>query len=119
MRSFVCENWRHTYVYDDNHRFELQFEQNPLDLTRKARVFSTIVAGIFLPRYSPVPQKNLILDTKEDTSLTIEDGVGVGVVDDSDSDLTKGVIAVIKAATPPNTPATPPSKPANLVQDFF
>lgn len=44
MRSFVCENWRHTYVYDDNHRFELQFEQNPLDLTRKARVFSTIVA---------------------------------------------------------------------------
>ena len=42
--NFVCENWRHSHVYDDNHRFELQFEQNPLDLSREARRFSTIIA---------------------------------------------------------------------------
>ena len=43
--NFVCESWRHNYIFDDNHSFELNFEQNPLDLTRKSRVFKTLIAS--------------------------------------------------------------------------
>ena len=43
--NFVCENWKHSLVFDDNHRFELQFEQNPLDLSRDARIFHTMIVA--------------------------------------------------------------------------
>lgn len=43
--NFVCEGWRHNYIFDDNHTFELKFEQNPLDLTRRTRVFKTMIAS--------------------------------------------------------------------------
>ena len=51
--SFVCESWRHNYVFDDNHSFELKFEQNPLDLSKKSRAFKTLVVGENRQIYAP------------------------------------------------------------------
>ena len=41
--NFICESWRHSYIFDDNHTIEVQLEQNPLDFSRKARVFKTAI----------------------------------------------------------------------------
>jgi phage-related protein len=54
--NFICESWRHTYVFDENHRFELHFEQTPIDLSRKARFFKTMIQsenGELLAPYKP------------------------------------------------------------------
>ena len=41
--NFICESWRHSYIFDNNHTIEIQLEQNPLDFSRKARVFKTAI----------------------------------------------------------------------------
>jgi len=51
--SFVCERWRHNYVFDDNHSFELKFEQNPLDLSKKSRAFKTLLVNSRREIYAP------------------------------------------------------------------
>ena len=51
--SFVCESWRHNYVFDDNHTFELKLEQNPLDLSKKSRAFKTLLLNSHREIYAP------------------------------------------------------------------
>ena len=51
--SFVCESWRHNYVFDDNHTLELRLEQNPLDLSKKSRAFKTLLLSSHREIFAP------------------------------------------------------------------
>ena len=51
--NFVCEGWRHTYIFDENHRFELGLEQMPIDLSRKARFFKTMIKNEYGETLAP------------------------------------------------------------------
>ena len=51
--SFVCESWRHNYVFDDNHTLELRLEQNPLDLSKKSRAFKTLLLSSHKEIFAP------------------------------------------------------------------
>lgn len=66
--SFVCESWRHNYIFDDNHSFELRFEQNPLDLSKKSRAFKTLLVNSHREIYAPYNGRDFGFQTYASTT---------------------------------------------------